>query len=137
MRLIVPVVAVVLSVPAISAAGRQGGEKVILDARRSYWRFRIVWQTEEVILDSGKVDHVLFKFDRQWFYRHPKQIAVDKYTVEKVPMVRLPATTSPDWMKNDSRSVFLISTSVVWNIELTSRRSQSPSCRLLITCAVA
>jgi len=99
--LIVSVVVAVLSVPAISAAGRQGGEKVILDARRSYWRFRIVWQTEEVILEPGKVDHVLFKFDRQWFYRHPKQIAVDKYTVEKVPMVRLPATTSPEWMKND------------------------------------
>ena len=77
---------------------------VILDTK-SFWRFRTVWETPEVVLPSGEVKHarVVCKDVYGWFQKNPKegQAPESMYKIEDVPTVRLPAETPADWMKTD------------------------------------
>jgi len=93
----------------MAAEGRKAGPApavkavpvVVLDTT-SFWRFRIVWETVEVVRESGKVEHVRFTYDGNWFRKHPGalEVAAGDYTVEPVEAVRLPADTSRDWMQS-------------------------------------
>ncbi|MFH1022306.1 MAG: glycoside hydrolase domain-containing protein [Planctomycetota bacterium] len=77
------------------AGTSQAGEgpeagKVILDTR-SFWRWRTIWETEEIQMESGEVGHFYLKRDEK----------TKVVTPQKVNSYRLPPTTSADWMKPD------------------------------------
>ena len=84
---------------AMAAGGKQP-DTVILDTE-CFWRFRTVWETVDVARPSGKVEHVRFVYDRNWFRRNKGKVEVAKgqYKALKVPVVRLPEHTATDWMK--------------------------------------
>ena len=75
---------------------------VILDTA-GFWRWRTVWETVDVVRRSGRVEHVRFDIERNWFRKNPGKVEVDAghYKIVPVPTVRLPEHTSPDWMKPD------------------------------------
>ncbi|MCX7804303.1 MAG: DUF6067 family protein [Planctomycetota bacterium] len=84
------------------AGGHPGGE-TILDTK-SFWRFRTIWETPEIVLPSGEVRHAVVRPGRDaypWFQKNPDkgQLPEDKYKIEDVPAVRLPADTPAEWMK--------------------------------------
>jgi len=74
--------------------------KVVLDTE-SMWRMRLVWETEEVLLKSGKVEHVVLKFRSSYSKLWKDGPTTEDFDVERVPMVREPAQTPVDWMKPD------------------------------------
>jgi len=88
------------------AAGAEGAEpdKVILDTK-SFWRFRTVWETPELVLPSGEVKHarVRARGAHYWFQKNPTRgyLPESQYKIQDVSMVRLPAETAADWMKPD------------------------------------
>ena len=88
------------------ATTAQGGEpdSVILDTK-SFWRWRTVWETPELVLPSGEVKHarVHAKGAYYWFQKNPAQghLPESHYKIQDVSMVRLPAETAADWMKPD------------------------------------
>jgi hypothetical protein len=84
--------------PAVSAVPQRPA--VILDASRTFWRFRTVRETEETLVD-GKVGHVLLELERDVWSKNPGAFMADKFTVKPQPMVRLPADTPANWMKAD------------------------------------
>jgi hypothetical protein len=80
-------------------------ENVILDTA-SLWRFRTVMETPELVLADGKTEHARITWGKDayaWFKEDASRIELPptQYTVEKVPVVRLPAHTPDDWMKAD------------------------------------
>ncbi|HOX04825.1 MAG TPA: DUF6067 family protein [Planctomycetota bacterium] len=91
---------------AAAAAGENapapGGGTTVLDTK-SFWRFRTVWETPELVLPSGEVKHarLVGKDVYGWFQKNPKegQAPESNYKFEDVAMVRLPAETPADWMK--------------------------------------
>jgi hypothetical protein len=99
-----------LAAPALlwgrpGAAGEsQPSDSVILDTK-SFWRFRTVWETPELVLPSGEAKHALVnvKGAYDWFQKNPTQgqLPESQYTMESVSMVRLPAETPADWMNPD------------------------------------
>ncbi len=80
-----------------AAAPPTPAQKVILDTTRSFWRFRTVRQTEEVVLADGTVDHVRFNLDRDFFRKNPDKRLADPYQVQKLTPVRLPVESPADW----------------------------------------
>ncbi len=73
-------------------------KKSILDTG-SLWRMRIVWETDEIELKDGSVDHVRLKFDiGPW---RKKQMTVEEFEAVEVPRVRLPADTPATWPAPD------------------------------------
>jgi len=75
---------------------------VILDTK-SFWRFRTIWETPEVVLPAGEVKHaqVAGKDLYGWYQKNPKEVLAPEsmYAINEVPTVRLPAETAADWMK--------------------------------------
>ena len=84
-----------------AAAESQPADNAILDTK-SFWRFRTVWETPELLLPSGEVKHARISTRRayEWFQKNPTQgqLPESEYTVEDVGRVRLPAETPSDWM---------------------------------------
>jgi hypothetical protein len=78
------------------------GQTVILDTK-SFWRFRTVWETQEIVLPSGEVRHAqtVCKDVYAFFQKNPAAGQVPEASVkyEDLPVVRLPAETPADWMK--------------------------------------
>jgi len=108
MRVLLSAVGVILSV-CLAGAGRaaekaeqaeQAAGRVILNTD-SMWRMRLLWETEEVLLKSGKVGHVVLKFKGSRATRWKTGPTTEKFEVEKVPVLREPAKTPADWMKPD------------------------------------
>lgn len=81
------------------AAGAEPANKVIL-GNDTLWRVRAVWEPEEILLESGKIGHFRLTFGRRAFSKSKENILKD-FKVEKVPLLRLPRETSPDWMKTE------------------------------------
>ena len=75
------------------AAAQQdfGLDNVILDTS-SLWRYRMVWETEEVQLESGEVGHFAWTAD-------PRTRKTSFQKAAKVLV--LPADTQPDWTRAD------------------------------------
>ncbi len=98
------VVAATLALEGPAGAAGEGGEsqKIILKTG-SFWRFRTVWETPELVLPSGEVQHARVHLTgaSAWFRKNPTQgvLPESKYRAEKVAMVRLPAESPADWMK--------------------------------------
>ena len=100
-----------LALTAGPAAGRAdeqtpstGSEPTVILETRSFWRFFVVRETEEIVLGPGRVEHVRFVYkERDWFRRHPKETTVPAgdYKVEPVEVVRLPKDPPTDWMRPD------------------------------------
>ena len=67
----------------------------------SLWRVRVVWGTEEVLLKSGEIGHYRLDIGRTWrkaFAKTKQNVLEDEYfEVKKVPLLRLPRQTVPDW----------------------------------------
>ena len=98
-------VGAILFVCLAGAAGaaeeaKPAGGTVVLNTD-SMWRMRLLWETEEVLLRSGKVDHAALKFKGPRATRWKKGATAEEFDVEKVPVLREPAETPPDWMKPD------------------------------------
>ena len=85
---------------AAVAAAADAPARVILDTK-ALWRARIVWETDEVILPDGTVDHVYLKANRSAIAVWRKQPTVTEFTPVRRKLIRLPAHTSPGWMKPD------------------------------------
>ena len=83
-----------------AAKTRKAAGRTILDTE-SMWRMRLLWETEEVLLKSGEVDHVVLEFKGARNTRWKKSPTADEFDVEKTPVLREPANTPPDWMKPD------------------------------------
>jgi len=85
---------------ATAAGGEDPPAAVVLDTG-SFWRIRTVWETVEVVRDSGEVEHVRFVYDHRWFRENEGKVEVERgaYEVEPLPVVRLPERTSPEWMQ--------------------------------------
>ena len=81
---------------AATAPDAKPDKKIILSTY-TLWRTRLVFEPEEVLLQSGKIDHVRLKLKENW----RKVTRVTKFEAVKVPFFRLPPKTSPDWMKPD------------------------------------
>jgi len=62
----------------------------------SLWRVRLVFEPEEILLPSGKVDHVRLKFHKGQSWRTMK--VLKNFDAEKLTFFRLPPETSPDWI---------------------------------------
>ena len=95
-------VGAILGVCLAGAAGaaEEAAGRAILDTD-SLWRMRLLWETEEVLLKSGKVDHVVLKFKGSRATRWKKSPTAAGFDTEKVAVLREPAETPPDWMKPD------------------------------------
>ena len=83
------------------AAGAGKPDVVVLDTH-SFWRWRTVLETGEVVLPSGKVLHGSVRAKKQaysWFGKHPTagHLPESMYAVKPVGVVRLPAETSAGW----------------------------------------
>jgi len=109
MRLNWPGYLVVGAVAALAggcATTAQGGEpdSVILDTK-SFWRWRTVWETPELVLPSGEAKHARVSARRSydWFRKNPTKshLPESHYKIQDVSKVRLPAETAADWMKPD------------------------------------
>ncbi len=103
------VLAVILAAglrPALTAeAGPApaGPGKVILD-NKTLWRVRVIRENEEIKLPSGEIGHYRLTWERRIFGKLPKgkyTLAPDQFTAKKIKAHRIPAETSPDWMKPD------------------------------------
>lgn len=100
--LVVTATAFFLGVPGL--AEEAGGSGMVILDTHSFWRFRTVWETPEVVLPSGEVLPARFKVPRdtyEYFRKNPDKNEVSSYTVEKLEVIRLPSETSLDWMKPD------------------------------------
>jgi len=78
---------------------------VILDTR-GFWRWRTVWETPELVLPGGEVKHaqaILPKDAYYWFRKNPARghLPLSECKTKAASVVRLPAETSPNWMKPD------------------------------------
>ena len=84
------------------AAESVPSDNAILDTK-SFWRFRTVWETPELVVPSGEVKHarVSLKKAGEWFQKNPTQgqLPESLYAIEDVATVRLPAETPADWMR--------------------------------------
>ncbi len=93
-----------MAVLAAAGAAALGGEApagtTILDTK-SFWRFRTVWETDEIITKDGKIGHLSLTIPRGWYYKNKDKptVPAGQYKVTKAPLVRLPEETSRDWMK--------------------------------------
>ncbi len=88
---------------AAGGAEAQEASPAVLDTA-SFWRVRTVRETQEVALPSGEVQHARFVTPREageFLRKNPDKPEVPSFTVEPVPVLRLPADTSPEWMKLD------------------------------------
>jgi hypothetical protein len=94
---------------AAASAGRAGdaakpprlpAHQVILGTR-GLWRVRVVWETDETMLEDGTVGHFRFHATKGGYQAWRKRPTFEDYEAKKVPCVRLPAETSRDWMKPD------------------------------------
>lgn len=77
---------------------------LILDTS-SFWRFRTVWENEELALPDGRIEHATIDTRpvATYFQKNKEAIEAppDVYKVVKVDTVRLPSQTSADWFKSD------------------------------------
>lgn len=92
-----------LSVPAFGAAKAKKPEptETVVLGTKSFWRWRTVWETTEVQRPSGEIGYFSYKYDRNWFRKNKDKVVVDEgqFKVSKGAGVRLPETTSEEWMK--------------------------------------
>ena len=95
-------ISIILGIISAAGAEKMPGPDVILYTR-SYWRIRTVFETEEIIMPSGKIEHVTFSYDGNWFRKNKGKVEVAKgdYKINKASVIRLPENTSLDWMKSD------------------------------------
>ena len=117
MRLPLPALLTVLAIPAAgflspALAAREpkdpnavvvpAGSTLILETK-SFWRFRTVWETPELVVTNGQVKHARFvsKDSYPWLQKNPNagQAPDSTFRFEDVPVVRLPTETPADWMK--------------------------------------
>ncbi|MFW6159340.1 MAG: glycoside hydrolase domain-containing protein, partial [Planctomycetota bacterium] len=113
---------------ASTGTARAGESKTILDTR-SFWRARTVRETEEAILPDGKIGYYRAKYDRNWFREHKgkTRVAEGDYKIVEREGVRLPETTSAEWMTpgfDDSawvRGRGPIFTGQKWGVPMESR----------------
>ncbi|HUT32515.1 MAG TPA: glycoside hydrolase domain-containing protein [Planctomycetota bacterium] len=85
------------------AAEGQAADLVVLDTS-TLWRVRTVWETQELLLPSGEVRHARFITPRdagEFLRKNPDKPEVPSFTVEQLPVLRLPEDTARDWMKLD------------------------------------
>ena len=88
-----------LAGPGLSAEeAKESAGRVVLNTE-SMWRMRLLWETEEVLLPSGKVDHVVLKFRSPYHKLWKDGPTTEDFEVERVPMIREPAQTPAGWMK--------------------------------------
>ncbi|MCX7591146.1 MAG: DUF6067 family protein, partial [Kiritimatiellae bacterium] len=117
----------------VAAQETTPAESITILAATNFWRVRTVWETEEVLTPAGTVGHVRFKTPGayEFFRQNPEKNEVQSFSVEDVPVVRLPADTPAAWMKpefDDStwarlRGPFLAgSTSDNWKLILLRAR---------------
>lgn len=75
---------------------------VILDTA-SFWRFRTVWETPEILLPSGAVQHACLNAQVAFAFLQANpalnQVPEDHWRIEQVPTARLPAATDAGWMR--------------------------------------
>ncbi|MCG3178584.1 MAG: hypothetical protein BIFFINMI_00912 [Phycisphaerae bacterium] len=110
----IPLVAVVAGMllwGAIGAAAEdeapppaEPAENLILETS-GLWRFRTVWENEELALPDGGIEHATINTGPVATYFQKNKDAIeappDVYKVQKVETVRLPSQTSADWFKPD------------------------------------
>ena len=87
-----------LALAELAAAGAAalGGEALagttILETK-SFWRFRTVWETDEIITKDGKIGHLSLTIPRNWYYKNKDKPtdyacdvegirALDRYTIQ-------------------------------------------------------
>ncbi|MCG3181433.1 MAG: hypothetical protein BIFFINMI_03827 [Phycisphaerae bacterium] len=103
-RSLILVLTVVAAVPAWGVLraddGPDASEKVILNTASSFWRWRIVRETVETVMPDGKIDHVRFTFEKDYYRKHPeaKRVADGDWKAEPINTIRLPAESDPKWM---------------------------------------
>ncbi|MCK5528667.1 MAG: hypothetical protein KAI74_03205 [Kiritimatiellae bacterium] len=90
---------------AQAATSKTDPNRAIVANSDSLWRIRTVWETEEIIQKNGKVDHVKVLCDRKFFKENKKSTFNPDHTYTNVPVVRLPETTSTDWMQPSFNAV--------------------------------
>ncbi|HUU23073.1 MAG TPA: glycoside hydrolase domain-containing protein [Phycisphaerae bacterium] len=83
--------------PAAAQAEKPAG-KSVLDTE-SMWRMRLVWETEEVLLPSGKVEHAELKFEAPRSTIWKAGPTSKDFQVVPIPMLREPPRTPADWMQ--------------------------------------
>ena len=93
-----------VAMSGLAAAGAEGTNTVILDTK-SFWRFRTVTETPDLLLPSGEIKAVRVNWSKDagdWLGKNPTQgtLPEDKWTAtQAVAVIRLPAETAADWMK--------------------------------------
>ncbi len=82
---------------AAAEAERPAGKAVL--NTESMWRMRLVWETEEVLLPSGKVEHVELEFKGPRSTRWKNGPTSKDFNPKKLLVLREPAETPAEWMK--------------------------------------
>jgi hypothetical protein len=98
------VLAVLMLCGASRAADKASGADgmLVLDAKKTMWRCRMVRATNEFLMAPGKIERVMYRNKKGGGgFAKQKALKPGDYRVEKLRDYRLPEKTSTDWMNPD------------------------------------